>query len=212
MRLGLLGGTFDPVHYGHLRFAQESLELFSLDEVVFMPVGIPPHKETSKITPAEKRLKMVELAIQGNPRFCISDLEIRKPWMSYSVETIKEIKEEFAPGLELYFLVGCDVFEEIGTWKDYQELLSLCNFVVAARAGQASSLPLEIASAFCYHEMGCYRHLSGTLLHYVEITALDISSTRIREAVSQGKSIRYLLPGEVENFIKREDLYTNREG
>src|SRR3990172_1761553 len=105
MRLGLLGGTFDPVHYGHLRFAEESRELFSLDGVVFVPVGIPPHKDISRITPADKRLKMVELAIQGNPRFCISDLEIKKPWMSYSVETIKEIKGEFGPELELYFLV-----------------------------------------------------------------------------------------------------------
>lgn len=212
MRLGLLGGTFDPVHFGHLRFAEESLELFSLDGVIFMPVGIPPHKQASRITAAQKRLKMVELAIQGNPRLCISDLEIRKPWMSYSVETIKEIKEEFGPGLELYFLVGCDAFEDIGCWKDYQELLSLCNFVVAARAGQSLSLPLEIASAFCYHDKGCYRHLSGTLLYYAEITALDISSTKIREAVRQGKSIRYLLPTDVEDFIKREDLYTSCQG
>src|SRR3972149_3161039 len=95
MRVGILGGTFDPVHYGHLRFAEEGRELFGLEEIIFIPCGIPPHKEAAKISPAEKRLRMVELAVAGNPRFCVWDIEIKRPWLSYSVETIKEIKEKY---------------------------------------------------------------------------------------------------------------------
>lgn len=212
MRLGILGGTFDPVHYGHLRFAEEARELFSLDGVVFVPVGIPPHKEATRIASAEQRLKMVELAIKGNHLFCVSDIEIKKPWMSYSVDTIKEIKKEFSPEVELYFLVGHDAFQEIGSWKDYQELLTLCHFVVATRAGQGGTLPLEVADLFCYDGNGCYRYRGGTWLYQVEITTLDISSTRIRETVRQGNSVKYLVPPEVEDFIRVNGLYRNRNG
>lgn len=213
MRVGILGGTFDPIHYGHLRFAEESRELFALEEVIFIPCGLPPHKEANKIGPAEKRLKMVELAVSGNSRFCVWDIEIKRPWLSYSVETIREIKERYGPGMELFFLVGYDAFQEIGTWKDYQELLSLCHFVVATRAGHGGGLPLEIEPLFCYDEKArCYLHKAGSRLYLTEITALDISSTRIREAVQGGRSIRYLVPREVEEYIKREGLYSNRVG
>lgn len=213
MRVGILGGTFDPVHYGHLRFAEEGRELFGLEEIIFIPCGIPPHKEATKISPAEKRLRMVELAVAGNPRFCVWDIEIKRPWLSYSVETIKEIKEKYGSSLELFFLVGFDAFQEIGTWKDYQELLSLCHFVVATRAGQAGRLPLEIEPLFCYDKnAGCYCHKGGSRLYLAEITALDISSTKIRDAVQEGRSIKYLVPREVEDYIKREGLYSNRIG
>ncbi len=208
MQLGILGGTFDPVHYGHLRFAEEARELFQLDGVIFIPVGIPPHKAASKITPAEQRLAMVELAIKGNRSLCTSDIEVKRPWMSYSVETIEEIKGQFGDGADLFFLVGYDAFKDIGTWKDHQKLLSLCHFVVARRAGQGGGLPLEVASLFCYHEAkGCYLHSSGHSLHMVQVTALDISSTQIRGAVQSGRSISYLVSPEVEEFIRRDGLY-----
>ena len=213
MRYGILGGTFDPIHYGHLRFAEEARELFALDGVIFIPVGIPPHKDVNRISPAELRLRMVKLAIAGNPLFCTSDIEISRPEMSYSVETIKEIKGQSGEEVELYFLVGYDAFQEIGTWKDYQELLSLCHFVVATRAGQGGGLPLEVAPLFWYDEDGGrYIHTSGHALYMVEVTALDISSTKIREAVRQGRSIRYLVPPQVEELIRREDLYRNTGG
>lgn len=214
MQVGILGGTFDPIHFGHLRFAEEGRELFGLEEIIFIPCGMPPHKEANKITPAEKRLKMVELAVAGNPHFCVWDIEVKRPWLSYSVETIREIRARYSPGMELFFLVGGDAFKEIGTWKDYEELLSLCHFVVATRAGQKGRLPLEVEPLFCYDkEERVYRHKKGgTRLYLAEITALDISSTKIREAVQEGRSIKYVVPREVEDYIIRERLYTERNG
>ncbi|HXF75168.1 MAG TPA: nicotinate-nucleotide adenylyltransferase, partial [Methylomirabilota bacterium] len=129
MKLGLFGGTFDPIHWGHLRSAEEVAESFGLDRVYFIPASIPPHKRGETTTPAEDRLKMVRLAVAGNDRFAVSTIEIKRAGVSYSIDTLRAFNAKKRRGDSLYFIIGLDAFREIGTWKDFRELFSLCHFI-----------------------------------------------------------------------------------
>jgi nicotinate-nucleotide adenylyltransferase len=217
-KIGLFGGTFNPIHYGHLRPAQEIGERLGLDSVIFIPSSDPPHKEKKEILAANLRAQMVRLAIADNPRFLFSDVEIRRPGKSYSVETISYFRRTFGGQSELYFILGLDAFLEIGTWKDPGVLFTLCHFVIMTRPGfekkfTAEHLPVDLAPDFCYDaEKGGYLHKSGCGVFPREITALDISSTKIRESVRSGISIRYLLPRAVEQFIREQNLYGKGTG
>lgn len=212
-KIGLFGGTFNPVHYGHLRPAEEIGERLGLDPVVFIPSSDPPHKGKADLLPAPLRAEMVRLAIADNPRFSFSDAEITRPGKSYSVETIPLFQRTYGPGAQLYFILGLDAFLEIGTWKEPAALFTLCHFVILTRPGfekifTPEHLPVDLASEFCYDpKKDGYLHKSGYGVFPREITALDISSTRIREAVRRGKSIRYLVPPAVERFIAGKGLY-----
>jgi nicotinate-nucleotide adenylyltransferase len=160
---------------------------------------------------------MVRLAIAGNPRFALSDVELRRPGKSYSIETIETFRREFDGQSILYFIVGLDAFLEINTWKEYAALFQRCHFVVMTRPGfgrefNPSHLPVELARDFCYDpEKGGYVHSSGFLVIPKEITALDISSTKIRERIGHGLSVRYLLPEAVETLIRQHKLYQSEE-
>lgn len=212
-RIGLFGGTFNPVHFGHLRPAEEIGESLGLEKVIFIPSSCPPHKERGGILPGSLRAEMVRLAIAGNPRFSLSEVELNRPGKSYSVETITHFRREIGPGAELYFILGLDAFREVNTWKEYPALFSLCHFVVMTRPGfekkfEPAHLPIEIASDFCYDGLAVgYRNKSGFFVFPREITALEISSTMVRNLLCQGRSVRYLLPPEVEDFIRRNHLY-----
>jgi nicotinate-nucleotide adenylyltransferase len=205
-KIGLFGGTFNPVHFGHLRPVEEIGEEFELDRVLLIPASSPPHKKKEGILPAPLRLEMVKLAISDNPRLSLSEVELGRPGKSYSVETIEHFRREFGPETSLYFILGLDAFLEINTWKDFGALFGLeKNF-------SGEHLPVELAGDFCYDtHKKAYAHVSGFFVYPREITALDISSTRIRELLASGRSVRYLLPGPVEAFIHRNQLYTTKD-
>ncbi len=212
-RIGLFGGTFNPIHYGHLRPAQEIRDWLDLAQVIFIPASDPPHKEKKEILPAPLRAAMVRLAIADNPHFSLSEIEIRRPGKSYSVETVADFRRDLGDETELYFILGLDAFLEIGTWKEPATLFGLCHFVIMTRPGFGNNftpehLPVDLAGDFCYDsQKGVYLHKSGYGVLPKEITALDISSTKIRDSVERGRSIKYLVPATVEDFIVQQRLY-----
>jgi nicotinate-nucleotide adenylyltransferase len=216
MKIGLFGGTFDPIHWGHLRSAEEVSETFGLDRVYFIPASIPPHKRGQTTTPAQDRLQMVRLAVTGNARFSVSTIEILRVGVSYSIDTIREFDVKKRKGDSIYFIIGLDAFREIATWKDFTAIFPLCNFIVTSRPGSKESDPLRgtgvaVKKLFCYDfKQKNYRHRSGTRIFFIELTDIAISASEIRTLVKQGKSIRYLVPPAVEKYIERRGLYTSR--
>ena len=213
MRTGLFGGTFDPIHWGHLRSAEEVREAFELDRILFIPASIPPHKNGQTRTPARYRLEMVRLAVAKNPRFAVSTVEISRAGISYSVDTIRYFAKKQRTGDSLYFIIGLDAFREIGTWKDFAHIFSLCNFIVTSRPGTRDANLLRGTSVavrrlFCYDfKQRVYRHRSGRSLFFLKLTDFAVSASDIRERVKNGKSIRYLVPSTVEAFIRKNELY-----
>lgn len=213
-KIGLFGGTFNPIHLGHLRGVEEIREAFRLDEIIFIPSAIPPHKAMEEIIDAKHRLEMVRLAIASNPYFSISDIELSRPGKSYSIDTIRHFREGCTDAL--FFILGGDAFVEIETWKDFQNLFTLCHFIVMARPGfqktpVASQLPGSLTPAFQYDlETKVWVHLSGYHLYFKEISFLDISSTKVRELIERGESVRYLIPPETEAYIHKHGLYRKR--
>jgi len=216
-KIGLFGGTFNPIHLGHLRSAEEICESFELNRVIFIPASDPPHKDKGDILPARLRAEMVRLAIADNSRFAFSEVELRRPGKSYSVETIAHFRQEFGPETQLYFILGLDAFLEISTWKEYAALFALCHFIVMTRPGFEKNfipehLPVEMAKDFCYDpQRDGYAHPSGFFIFPKEITALDISSTKIRENIRKRRTVKYLLPEPVETFISEHNLYRAKE-
>jgi nicotinate-nucleotide adenylyltransferase len=212
--IGLFGGTFNPIHLGHLRGAEEIREAFDLQEVIFIPAAIPPHKVAKEVIEAKHRLEMVRLATATNPFFSTTDIELSRPEKSYSIDTIRYFRERHP---DLFFILGGDAFVEIETWKEFQNLFSLCNFIVMTRPGfqrtlSTSPLPKALIPVFRYdQEIKGWIHTSGHILYFKEITVLDISSTKVRELIERGESARYLVPGEVEAYIQKNRLYKRNE-
>jgi len=213
MKWGLLGGTFDPIHIGHLRCAEEILEMFDLNRIMFVPASKPPHKIYGDITSFHHREQMISLAIEGNPVFSFSDVEKQRETKSYSVETVEYILKKYMKNLELYFILGQDAFHAIQTWKEWERLLLLCNFVVMTRPGYENKgletiLPAEFASRFAYDEhVEGFRGPTGHIIFFRGVTFLDISSSDIRQRVKQGKTIKYLVPETVRHYIAKHGLY-----
>ena len=192
MKTGILGGTFDPIHIGHLIVAQDCLIALNLDRIIFIPCAQPPHKDRSDITDAGMRFKMVELAIEGNDRFEISDIEILRGGSSYTVDTLKQLRKELPQDTEIYFLMGEDGVLEIHTWKTPEEIFRLSKVVVMTRAG--------------YDTEEKTKNLPGQAIFQV-VHSIEISSTEIRKRCREGKSISYLVPEKVEGLIVRKGLY-----
>lgn len=215
MKWGLLGGTFDPIHTGHLRCAEEVLEIFDLNRIIFVPASKPPHKIDAAITSFHHREQMIMQAIEGNPIFSFSDVEKRREDTSYSVETVEYILKKYMENLKLYFILGQDAFHAIQTWKDWQRLLLLCNFVVMTRPGYEDRglegiLPADFASRFTYDDtVKGFRGPTGHVIFFRGVTFLDISSSDIRKRVREGKSIKYLVPDTVRHYIVKNSLYKN---
>jgi len=210
--IGILGGTFNPVHYGHLRAAIDVYDVLSLDELIFIPTLIPPHKEENSILSFYHRFNMLKLATKSVPYFKISDMEAQRGGKSYSVETIAEIKKQINISANLFFIIGMDGLLEIHLWKDYKRLFSLCNMTVIERPGFLSE---EIADILKNRVDSGYVENGNSFVHPDKKTVillkgtkhLDISSSSIRKYVKEGKSIKFLLPIEVEDYILREKLY-----
>ncbi len=216
MKIGLLGGTFNPIHLAHLRIAEEVRDACDLNQVLFVPAATPPHKSTVREVSFQDRYAMTKLATENNPAFAVTDLENRRPGKSYSVDTLTLLHHENRD-TQFYFIVGMDSFLEIHTWKDYQNLFKLSHFVVVSRPGFSPPkfpeklLPVAVREQFCYDEApGKLIHKSGNLLIFLKETFLDISSTRIRQLVEEKHSIKYLVTPAVENYIHRHGLYLNR--
>jgi nicotinate-nucleotide adenylyltransferase len=213
MKWGLFGGTFDPIHFGHLRAAQELTELINLDRVVFIPAFLPPHKTECVISSFDDRLQMVRLAISDNERFAFSDVENQRPGKSYSIDTVRYFLNSHDENLELYFITGQDAFDAITTWHQWAELLSLCHFVVMTRPGYenkglAHVLPDGIAANYVYNDFNdCFQGPQGSRIYFRKTTFLDISSSAIRQSIQQGLPVQYLVPDNVIRFIDEKNLY-----
>ncbi|NPU83184.1 MAG: nicotinate-nucleotide adenylyltransferase [Syntrophaceae bacterium] len=216
MKWGLLGGTFDPIHMGHLRCAEEILEMFDLNRIIFVPASRPPHKLEAEITSFFHREQMVKLAIEDNPSFSFSDIENKREGKSYSVETIEYFLNRYLKDLELYFILGQDAFHAIQTWREWDKLLLLCHMVVMTRPGYenrglAGILPDDFASRFAYEEaLDGYRGPTGHLIYFREVTFLDIASSNIRQRAKSSKSVAYLVPDGVRRYIVKNELYKSR--
>jgi len=216
MKWGLLGGTFDPVHLGHLRCSEEILELFDLDKIILIPASRQPLKAEKSVTPFVHRKEMVRLSIEGNASLSLSEMENEREGKSYSVDTVSHFLKNYKEITNLYFIVGQDAFQEIQLWKDWKRLLSLCNFVVMTRPGYetkglADLFPPDFAAQFRYNmSLDGYEGPTGHFVFFRRLTFLDISSTDIRERVQRGASIRYLVPDTVNDYIKKTSLYRQK--
>jgi len=196
-RLGILGGTFDPIHHGHLVAAEEARHQLALDRVLFVPAGAPPHKPDRPLSPAEHRLRMVELAIAGNPQFAVSRVDLDRPEPCYTVDTLELLRTTWGPGPRFFFIEGTDSLADIACWYRPQRLLELCELAAVERPGVEIDLPaLE-------------RRLPGLTdrLHWVKMPLLEISSSDLRARVRAGRSISYLVSREVETYIRQHGLY-----
>lgn len=198
MRVGVLGGTFDPIHIGHLVAAEEVRAQLGLDRAVFVPAGLPPHKLSNDISPVDHRLAMVKLAIASNPYFTVSRVDIDHFGPCYTVDTIELLRAELGPDIKLYFIMGSDSLADIITWHRPERLIRLCRLAVVERPGYRVDMEeLE-------------RSLPGitSRVHFVNSPQLDISSTDIQRRVRQGLPIKYQVPEVVENYIYEHGLYT----
>lgn len=211
MRVAVFGGTFNPVHYGHLRLAEEVREACGLDSVIFMPTFLTPHKTDEPQTPAGVRLELVRRAIAGNPGFSVSSIEIERSGRSFTIDTVKELLKE--PGTRVSLIMGSDSFNDITLWHEYEELLRLSSFIVVPRPGHPVKKPeevlkVELASKFWYDSVSrAYVNSGGNSITYLATTPIDISSSGIRERLGAGKSVRYLLPDAAIEFIDEQGLY-----
>ncbi len=230
MKIGILGGTFNPVHYGHLRAAEEVRERLALERVLFVPAGTPPLK-SGELADARHRLEMVTLAVAGNPFFEVSGVECNRPGTSYLIETLETISAGH-PDWELYFIIGSEAFAELPRWREPRRLLNMARFVVLGRpplgfeAALKGSPYIGDAHALRALDRGETGEaevsvMGGGSVIMLRMDALPVSSTAIRSALREGRSIRYLLPRDVELYIITEKLYlpmlredqtTRREG
>lgn len=195
MRVGIFGGTFDPIHYAHLFVAEEARQRFELEQVVFIPCGTPPHKKSYAVSPAEHRFAMTLLATASNPHFRTSRLEIERGGVSYTVDTLEQWRQLY-PHHELFLLIGADSLTYIASWKQPERICQLAHLVAASRPGFDLSR-LHLPESMCRR------------VYVMEMPLLDISATDIRNRVRRGVSIRYLTPDPVVQYILKHQLYRN---
>jgi len=214
-RTGIFGGTFNPIHMAHLLCGEEIRVKFDLDNIIFIPSASPPHKSSKSIIHSKLRYEMVKLGIKGNPYFEASDIELNSPGKSYSIDTVKKFLNIFDNEVSLYFIMGIDAFIEIDTWKEYRELLQLCKFIVMKRPGISIDNVIDKLPDFIKDRIQLdvekqnpinYNNHDKNII-VVSVTGVSVSSTLIRERLSLNKSIKYLVPYEVESFIYKNDLY-----
>lgn len=188
MRIGILGGTFNPIHIGHLILAEEALSKLKLDKVVFVPTYIPPHKNVEGGIKPKDRLKMVELAIADNDSFEASTFELDSKKKSYSIDTLKSFRDNYGEGVQLFFITGSDLLKDLFSWKNVNEIFKMSKFIVANRPGYpVKDVPAEVET--------------------VVITPIEVSSEDIRKRLKEERSIRYLVPEKVRSYIIKHSLY-----
>ena len=199
MRVGILGGTFDPVHVGHLIIAEEALSRLALDRVLFIPAGQPWLKADQVLSAAEHRLKMVELAIASNPRLGVSRIEIDRAGPTYTVDTLEQLKRDLGEDVQLFFILGLDALEHFHRWEQPERIIELCELALASRPGFQNSRILD-------EQLGRYPKL-GSKVNFLAAPVMDISGSSIRLRAGEGRSIKYRVPEAVERYIDQRALY-----
>ena len=218
MRTGIQGGTFDPIHFGHLSSAEDVSFQLELDRVIFVPSGTPPHKSSPLMASSVDRLDMVEMAIEGHPLFRSDSVELDREGLSFTVDTLRILANTSCKGDEIFFIIGEDAFLNLHTWKDPLEVLEKVNFAVTIRQmSSAKEIMLELKKRFedlsvrfdfnFLFDNRCRILNSNMFIEFIPIRRLDISSSNIRENIQNSRSIRYLLPRTVERFIIDKKLY-----
>ena len=217
-RLGLLGGSFNPVHNGHLAIACQARDILSLDRILFIPTGLPPHKPGETLAPAKDRYEMVCLAIASDPTFAVSDVEISRPGKSYTVDTIRMLQQQYGPQIRLYFLIGLDAFLDFPTWREPETLLNLCSFVVISRPGISFQplatmklLPVIPRESLGDLDAGRISKLEIPLSYHqlicLQVPPTRVSASDIRTKVRRAQPVASLLPPSVESYIIHHHLY-----
>lgn len=201
MKLGLIGGTFNPIHCGHLLISEYLRCECNLDKIIFVPSGIPPHKDLSYVTSSYHRMNMVKLAIESNPYFEVSSLEVNREGRSYTVDTLKEFRKLY-PNDEIYFIIGADTVFELTTWKDFKTISGLTSFILSGRPGFKETEVLN--------KIGELKVL-GFNIQYFKIPLVEISSTIIRNNISNNKTIKYMVTDKVEEYIYNNNLYNQED-
>ena len=220
MHIGLFGGTFNPIHRGHLWAASEVIKRFNLDQIFLIPAALPPHKTPGLVAKANDRLEMINLAIAGLSGLTVSDVELNRSGPSYTIDTIRHFKHSLAKDARIYLIMGLDAFLEIHTWKSHQDLLEQISFIVMARPDEDyadvqqgwSILETYLKSTLSANnqfdaEHACYTLEGKQPIHICDINALDISSTKIREKVKRKQSIEKLVTPEIADYIRLKGLY-----
>ena len=197
MRVGVLGGTFDPIHIAHLIIAEETRAALELDRVFFIPASVPPHKRDKTISVVEHRVRMVEMAIVSNPHFVLSRLDIDRCEPCYSVNTIERLREELGPDADIHFIVGMDSLADLPTWHEPHRLVALCRLAVVDRPGFQADLG----------ELDAVLPGVASRITFIGAPAMAISSTDIRRRVRLGLPIRYQVPDSVEQYVRSQNLY-----
>lgn len=200
-RIGILGGTFNPVHIGHLVLADRAREEIGLDILYLLPSGSPPHKAAGDLAPAEDRLEMVRLATADHPRLDVLDLEVRRSGTTYTVDTLRQLARD-EPGATVYFLIGADSVAELPTWKEASALFDLCRLVTLRRPGHDEGDPFAAVEGH-FPE----RAVASLRQHSLETPLLEVSSTEIRDRLAAGRSVRYLVPEAVLRYVHDRGLY-----
>lgn len=220
MKIGLFGGTFNPIHFGHLRAALEVQEGFALDKLFLIPAAVPPHKAQGGVAAAADRLRMLTLAVEGAPGLAVSDVETRREGPSYTIDTVRHFRNELPAGTEIFLLVGWDAFLEIDTWKSFRKLMALVPLIVISRpdaANRSGEPDRQALQEFIRSRISPECTLSAAPagvrapgiqgVTLFPVTALDVSSRRIRDLINTKRSIRFLVPESVRQYIKTKGLY-----
>jgi nicotinate-nucleotide adenylyltransferase len=211
--IGLLGGTFDPIHLAHLRVAEELREVQRLEHVRLVPCAVPPHKSRRDVAPARDRLRMVERAVAGHPGLRAWAIELEREGPSFSVDTLRALRARVGDTARVVFGLGWDAFTELHTWKEHAAIFALCDVVVVTRSAHPAALalddfPIAARGSFLYDRRSAgFRHVSGHRVTLQRVTALDISATDVRTRVRTGRSIRFLVPDPVLRYIHDHRLY-----
>lgn len=197
-RLGIMGGTFDPIHMGHLAVAEQARDVLNLDAVVFMPAGRQPYKADANQVSGEKRLHMCKLAVESNEYFDVSSLEVDKSGITYTIDTLRTIRAHYPHNVDLYFIAGADAIATLAGWKQAHELARLAHFVGINRPGK---------TVFIDNDVKQNLRDNGFSVEFIHAPSLDISSSDLRRRIAQGGSIRYLIDESVRDYIEKEQLY-----
>ncbi len=220
MRLGLFGGTFNPIHTGHIQVALKVSESFALDKILFIPSALPPHKAPGDVVNVQDRLAMIHQALIPYPGFEISDVELKRPGPSYTIDTVRYFKRVIDKNSTIFLLLGLDAFLDIDTWKSYADLFLLVPFIVILRSCEKTHRAVDdrkiiegylkgkVSGDYQYSaSRSCFSHKEKQPVFIFNTTPIDISSTDIRQLIHKGESIKQMVPDVVENFIKRKGLY-----
>ncbi len=205
MKIGIMGGTFNPIHYGHLVTAEEALSQFKLDRIIFIPTGQPPHKTACKLASPEDRYIMTVMATASNSNFFVSRIETDRKGKCYTIDTLRELKFIYGESVTFYFITGADAILEILTWKNPEEIITMCKFIAATRPGYNLSRIEELKKKL--FGINANPETTKDIISIMEIPSLAISSTDIRERVRTNRPIKYLLPESVCNYLLKNDLY-----